>query len=299
MNSEIKNILNQSNFNEIYGSVIVKNNQNQFLILRRSENDDGAGLWDLPGGSGDKNSDPEMEASRELLEEAGIESGELEFIDSWNFVIEKTGASFQSFCFYTFSGQEPKLNWEHDQYRWVYLKEAQELLWNKKQTECIKKVVSKIYPAFSQEPEDINLESDFGERGIALIKIQETGEFIIYDKAFRQDKRARLPGGHIDPGENSLEAAIRETEEEVGLVNQSYKGYLGSSHGFYNWGGDSNKIIHKLDHFYYFQTTLKNWTGRKPGIEKDIKCFLADEKYLKENTTAQLAWVLKNIEKLD
>lgn len=155
----------------------------------------------------------------------------------------------------------------------------------------------KVYPAFADKDEDIDSESDFGERGIALIKIVETSQYVIYDKAFRGDKRARLPGGHIDPGENALQTAIRETEEEVGLVNLDFQKHLGSSHGFYNWATDPNKIIHKLDHFYYFETTLENWQNRKPGIEKDINCFLAEEKYIKENATKQLLWVLEQLKK--
>jgi leucyl-tRNA synthetase/ADP-ribose pyrophosphatase YjhB (NUDIX family) len=151
---------------------------------------------------------------------------------------------------------------------------------------------------YSEKPEDVDHSLEFGERGLTIIKIKETGEFVIYDKALRNDFRIRFPGGHIDPGENSLQAAIREAKEEAGLSNLQYIGHLGSSHGFYNWASDTSQMIHKLDHFHYFECTLKDWNIRKEGVEKHISCFLASADYVKEHAVQQHLDMINRIEEV-
>jgi mutator protein MutT len=49
-----------------------------------------------------------------------------------------------------------------------------------------------------------------------------------------------LPGGHIDPGENPKEAAIRECEEEAGITPKNVK-FLGVFGKVYIFIGESNK----------------------------------------------------------
>ncbi len=281
--------------NKVYGSCFLINSDQQVLIMKRSQEDDGAGLWDLAGGSIDKGEDIISGTQREVFEETGISVTNLNYTYSWGFTSPK-GNVIRAFNFYAFTDKQPTLNWEHDEYKWVSFAEAKELLWNENTTKVMSKMTQNLYPSFAEKIGDIDFNISQGERGIAVIKIKETGQFVIYDKKVRGDLRVRFPGGHIDPGEDGLAAAIRETEEEVGLTGLEFKKYLGTSHGFYNWNPNKTGIIHKLDHFYYFECSLENWNQRKPGIEKDIECFLAGPEYIKEHATEQALWALGKIE---
>ncbi|MGL4758956.1 MAG: NUDIX hydrolase, partial [Patescibacteria group bacterium] len=60
-------------------AVIVKNSEEKYLIMQRSfEDTDGAGLWDIVGGSVDTH-DPHECAIRELKEEAGLDAKKLSY----------------------------------------------------------------------------------------------------------------------------------------------------------------------------------------------------------------------------
>jgi 8-oxo-dGTP pyrophosphatase MutT (NUDIX family) len=58
-----------------------------------------------------------------------------------------------------------------------------------------------------------------------------------------------LPKGHIDPGENALQAAQREVREETGIESEFVKD-LGEVRYHYRRGG---RVIKKSVHFYLFQ----------------------------------------------
>jgi mutator protein MutT len=280
----------------LFGSVLFINPDGQVLIMKRSANDDGAGLWDLPGGSVESGETVLEGAKREGVEETGIEAQGLNFIDHYTFELEEKDCN--CFIFYTQTDKTPVLNDEHDEYRWVSYKDAVDLLWNDNMKQAVTKLFETIFPVFADKPENIDYQIPFGERSLALIKIKETGEFVVYDKALRNDFRVRFPGGHIDPGENSLVAAIREVTEEAGLSNLEYIGKLGTSHGFYDWAPDTATMVHKLDHFHYFECSLKDWENRKAGIEDHISCFLATEEYVREKAVRQFLVALNNIEKI-
>ena len=66
------------------GIVVCLNDKQQFLIIRRSDIDDRAGQWTMPGGHIDDEDDSiEAGAARELEEEAGLtcEVSDLRFLD--------------------------------------------------------------------------------------------------------------------------------------------------------------------------------------------------------------------------
>ena len=67
-----------------------------------------------------------------------------------------------------------------------------------------------------------------------------------------------LPKGHIDDGETSLEAAIREIYEETGIQNPKLIKFLGSF-GRYRIGldGQDDKTEYKTIHIFLFSSTQK------------------------------------------
>lgn len=75
-----------------------------------------------------------------------------------------------------------------------------------------------------------------------------------------------LPKGKIDGNEKPIEAAIREVEEETGLVNLSATDYLGiTRHAFVEKG----KFFLKTSHWYKMQTDKPNRT-LKPQVKEGI-----------------------------
>lgn len=51
----------------------------------------------------------------------------------------------------------------------------------------------------------------------AVVVVDEGGRVLLVQHAYR-DRAWHLPGGMVDPGETPWQAAVRELEEEVGLI---------------------------------------------------------------------------------
>ena len=112
------------------GVVVCLNEKQQFLILRRSDIDDREGEWTLPGGHIDpEDHSVEAGAVRELYEEANLRCkiSDLTYLGT---------PKEKKYYFVTtsWSGEvdvdkpNPKTNEiEHDDYRWVTIKEIKEL----------------------------------------------------------------------------------------------------------------------------------------------------------------------------
>lgn len=69
---------------------VVRNNKNEFLILKRSKNANNSGQWNFPGGTVDEGENPSDTISREFHEECGVE------IKRWikMFFVVKNGKKF-------------------------------------------------------------------------------------------------------------------------------------------------------------------------------------------------------------
>ena len=112
------------------GIVVCLNDEQQFLILRRSEMDDRSGHWTMPGGHIDpEDSSIEAGTIRELYEETNLKC-------SPNDLIYLGAGGPKKYYFLTFewrgeikiSKPNPKTDEiEHDDYKWVTIKEIKEI----------------------------------------------------------------------------------------------------------------------------------------------------------------------------
>jgi 8-oxo-dGTP pyrophosphatase MutT (NUDIX family) len=128
MSKKMMSVTLPDNFDPVEsGSVyiVVFNPENQkYLLLQRSLSDDsGAGLWDIAGGGIDE-PDIELSAKRELLEECGIQSDNLDFIGIIDYKNSK-GKDKKRFIFAVEFSGSINLSHEHEHYEWVSIGELE------------------------------------------------------------------------------------------------------------------------------------------------------------------------------
>lgn len=112
------------------GVVVCLNDKQQFLIIRRSDIDDRAGQWTMPGGHiDDEDNSIESGALRELEEEANLTCAakDLQYLG-------KIGKNKYYFLTTKWSGEvnvdkpNPKTNEiEHDDYKWATIEEIKDI----------------------------------------------------------------------------------------------------------------------------------------------------------------------------
>jgi len=112
------------------GIVACLNDEQQFLILKRSTMDERAGHWTMPGGHVDpEDNSIEMATTRELYEEANLRCnvGDLIYLGA-------SGIKKYYFLTFNWSGDvkvnkpNPKTGEiEHDDYKWATIKEIKEI----------------------------------------------------------------------------------------------------------------------------------------------------------------------------
>ena len=92
----------------------------------------------------------------------------------------------------------------------------------------------------------------------------------------------------------SLQAAIRETSEEVGLNNLEYKGFLGSCFKFYLFKDKPSRV---LEHYYYFEIDLKNWKSKSLD-EVGMQSKLVGLQDIEKQNWNQQLWALDKLRNL-
>ena len=106
-------------------AIIITNSENKNLIMQRSLQDsDGAGLWDIVGGSVDT-TDPHHCAIRELEEEANLTTDGLHFFKEIVYDCPWINGKKIRFVFEHKTDTEPKVSFEHEQYKWVTAEELE------------------------------------------------------------------------------------------------------------------------------------------------------------------------------
>ena len=104
----------------------------QFLVALRSP--DSGGYWHTIAGTVEPGESSPAAALRELREETGLVAAELEPLRDFAYVRESweeepgLRVHVQAYLVDVEPGWEPELNEEHDEYRWLSLAEAAELL---------------------------------------------------------------------------------------------------------------------------------------------------------------------------
>lgn len=89
------------------------------------------------------------------------------------------------------------------------------------------------------------------QQGIIPGLDQATAYVLLLDRPDRDE--VRLPKGHIDPGENPEETALRETEEEAGFADLAILADLGSSRVEFDY-----KKNHYIRDEHYFLMALRS-----------------------------------------
>jgi mutator protein MutT len=106
-----------------HGSVAVivkKTDEDSYLVLQRSaEDEDGANLFDLAGGSIDEGQMPIDAALRELEEEAGLSTEHLEFVVAEKYVCPWNNEDKYCFIFKHETTEDATLSFEHQAIHWI------------------------------------------------------------------------------------------------------------------------------------------------------------------------------------
>lgn len=91
--------------------------------------------------------------------------------------------------------------------------------------------------------------------------LNEAGELLVFLRRDSWD----MPKGKIDPGETPEQAAVREVQEETGLVNVRLGGFL--AHTYHTYEMKGQRILKKT--WWYRMTTPDNLLV--PQTEEDIE----------------------------
>ncbi len=124
MNEYDPNYIHQNVFAIVGQKAIVLNDQGQILLLQRSEKAGGGGMGSFPGGALENMEDPYEGMQREIVEEAQLEVSELT-----PFYVRSYPDKENNFCVIlaykcVSKNQDVKLNWEHDDYKWLSREEV-------------------------------------------------------------------------------------------------------------------------------------------------------------------------------
>ena len=95
------------------GALVIAEDRDTVLLLRRSAEVRKPGLWNLPGGHVDLDETPFEAALRELYEEAGYDAF------SHDDIVVAPDEKYCAVVVYVPEEFEPTLNWESDDYAWV------------------------------------------------------------------------------------------------------------------------------------------------------------------------------------
>lgn len=126
------------------------------------------------------------------------------------------------------------------------------------------------------------------------VVVSSTGELVLVllrSKRLEPDSRSevRLPKGHIESGESTRQAALREVREESGLSNLKVLADLGEKPVSFTWNG-----VRYLRHERYFLMTSRPDKGHDRPEEQFERLWLPWADAVRDLTfEAEQEWVLR------
>ncbi len=280
---------------------VVKNKEGRFLVMKRADWDTGGGRWDLPGGLTGEVEDIFEAAKRELYEESGIKTNRIKYSHWYDFDLAEFNQPekrFRCFVFYTEAENPVILSEEHQDYKWVNINEVEKYLGWENQREAVYRIVSKIYPTYTEEGLSVDYSIKPRERAVGIIKIKNTDKFVAYLKPGNRQMHF-FGAGTLDEGETSEKAVIREIKEELGLSGLQCAADLGVCHKFLNYPTHGKKSLsYNVEHYFLLECTQESWNAREKAEvdESGGEVVLVREESLRRNGWDQLNWALDNLE---
>lgn len=180
---------------------------NKLLLLQRAYGNFESGKWGVPAGKLEGDETPLEGAKRELFEETGISPKNFQQVNS--LYIQKPEVAYVFHLFKVELDQIPEviLSNEHQSYKWATPKEIEELPLMAGANEALQLLRTSFVKKRS-----------FASVNAYLILEQENKIlFHLRKNTGYCDGMWGLVAGHVEDGESSSEAMIREAREEIGI----------------------------------------------------------------------------------
>jgi mutator protein MutT len=106
--------------------VIIHNDDNQILLMRRSDKTSRSHGWDFAGGGVDKGEDPLDSAIRESQEETGLEIDNVRILSTSHGYTDGGEYVMIGYAAHAHT-KEVQLSWEHESYKWMTMDEVKQI----------------------------------------------------------------------------------------------------------------------------------------------------------------------------
>ena len=158
----------------------------------------------------------------------------------------------------------------------------------------------KVFDELSDEDKKLLL-APIRERAVALIRIKDEDKFVVFRKPadsneyYNNSEFRYLPGGMIENGETSVQAAIRETVEEIGLQNITFVKDIATCQKLLKY---EDTIGNGIEHYCLFEVEKEELDKRihSEAEEKGYTVEYATLDELRANNWSQINWVIDILE---
>lgn len=295
------------------GAAVFAERAGKILILKRAGGEL-TGAWYLPGGNVDAGETPQEAAVRELREEAGlIPTGPLRLIGAISMHVngrETVEIAYSCTC----ADGEVALSHEHSAARWIDAREYRDRYFGDEQLARVAGDARQraVVAAVRKNLDDYIAELDHRFEDTQLRVLGLTAEiYVVREGKLLLLKRQGgigsgmwyIPGGVVEPGEEPVVAAIRETREETGLDitncehlrtwNWSAQNNRDAYHVAYIAEEPSGEVVISHEHAGACWLTPDEYTERylKPEFESVYPEFATWYRGVRQNVELARAWI--------